>query len=67
MFESCMSMKTTAWAQGACGVLQKDYFEAWQGLVSHFTPHSRDGMAKEAKRKAPLEGEAGKSTRSRGK
>jgi homogentisate 1,2-dioxygenase len=52
MFESYMSMKATAWAL-SCGKLQPNYFEAWQGLTSHFAPPGDHGAdTSRAKRKA---------------
>lgn len=34
--------QTTTWARKTCGKLQPDYFEAWQGLKSHFDPTKKD-------------------------
>lgn len=56
MFESVMSMKTTAWAQHGCGKLQADYYMAWQGLKSHFNPSAAPpGTAPAAAAPAPAE------------
>lgn len=38
MFETYLHLKATPWALHECGKLQPDYFEHWQGLVSHFKP-----------------------------
>eukprot|EP00050_Salpingoeca_kvevrii_P005869 m.286100 g.286100 ORF g.286100 m.286100 type:complete len:446 (+) comp11515_c0_seq1:35-1372(+) len=42
MFESCLSMQTTKWAQKTCMKLQPEYYKAWQGLKKHFDASKRD-------------------------
>ena len=38
MFESCLSMRVTKWAEEEVGNLDKTYYKCWDGLVSHFDP-----------------------------
>lgn len=40
MFESCLSLKTSPWAQES---VQPDYAECWQSLKSHFDPDNIEG------------------------
>eukprot|EP00040_Diaphanoeca_grandis_P019798 m.104864 g.104864 ORF g.104864 m.104864 type:complete len:437 (-) comp27599_c0_seq2:175-1485(-) len=39
MFESCLSLKTSPWAQKN---VQPNYNDAWQGLQKHFDPTNRE-------------------------